>query len=250
MDGADARHRRLGGADPAGRDVPGGSAGGSGGVHGHDRGDPRQRPGTPHAPRGRDPGRGGRAPRSEPARRPLRTSVEGPALLNGRSGHALDSDDVSRSAHGHPSVVVLPAVLGLAEAHHASGRALHESHAVGVEVMAKLGRVAGARHDRLGWHATSTLGDLGAAAGAGKLPGPGRRLPPTLRSPRGAPGAAGRDGRDRRAGGPAGSSRCSHGRQCSGIWTSLWAVPTNSSPRASASSCTRAVTPRTAPSGA
>jgi 2-methylcitrate dehydratase PrpD len=102
---------------------------------------------------------------------PLRTSVEGAALLNGISGHALDYDDVSRSAHGHPSVVVLPAVLALAEARCASGRALLEAYVVGVEVMATLGQVAGAHHYRLGWHATSTLGTLGAAAAAGKLLG-------------------------------------------------------------------------------
>ena len=33
----------------------------------------------------------------------LRTSMEGAALINGVSGHALDYDDVSRSAIGHPA---------------------------------------------------------------------------------------------------------------------------------------------------
>lgn len=101
----------------------------------------------------------------------LRTSAEGAALLNGTSGHALDYDDVSRSLHGHPSVVVLPAALAVAEGRRASGRALLEAYVAGVEVMATLGRVAGAGHYRAGWHATSTLGTLGAAAAAGKLLG-------------------------------------------------------------------------------
>lgn len=101
----------------------------------------------------------------------LRTSVEGAALLNGTSGHALDYDDVSRSLYGHPSVVVLPAALAVAEARRASGRALLEAYVAGVEVLAKLGRVAGAGHYQAGWHATSTLGTLGSAAAAGKLLG-------------------------------------------------------------------------------
>src|SRR5215471_9298877 len=70
----------------------------------------------------------------------LRTSMEGAALINGVSGHALDYDDVSRSAIGHPSVVVFPAALAAAQGAGASGRDLLGAYAVGVEVMTKLGR--------------------------------------------------------------------------------------------------------------
>jgi 2-methylcitrate dehydratase PrpD len=98
----------------------------------------------------------------------LRTSMEGAALINGVSGHALDYDDVSRSAIGHPSVVVFPAVLAAAQGAGASGRDLLEAYAVGVEVMAKLGRAMGTAHYRAGWHATSTVGTLAAAMAAGK----------------------------------------------------------------------------------
>jgi 2-methylcitrate dehydratase PrpD len=101
----------------------------------------------------------------------FKTSVEGAALLNGVSGHALDYDDVNRSVHGHPSVVVLPAALAVAEQRRASGRALLEAYIAGVEVMTKLGRVAGKGHYSAGWHATSTLGTLGSAAAAGRLLG-------------------------------------------------------------------------------
>ncbi len=99
----------------------------------------------------------------------LRTSMEGAALVNGVSGHALDYDDVNRSAIGHPSVVILPAALAVAQGVRASGRALLEAYVVGVEVMAKLGRAMGTAHYRAGWHATSTVGTLGAAMAAGKL---------------------------------------------------------------------------------
>lgn len=99
----------------------------------------------------------------------LRTSMEGAAFVNGVSGHALDYDDVNRSAIGHPSVVVLPAALAAAQGAGASGRALLEAYVLGVEVMAKLGRAMGTAHYRTGWHATSTLGTLGAAMAAGKV---------------------------------------------------------------------------------
>jgi 2-methylcitrate dehydratase PrpD len=101
----------------------------------------------------------------------LRTSMEGAALLNGIGGHALDYDDVSVSATAHPSVAVLPAALAVAEARGASGRALIEAYVVGIEVLAKLGLAIGPEHYRRGWHATSTLGTLGAAMAAGRLLG-------------------------------------------------------------------------------
>lgn len=96
---------------------------------------------------------------------------EGAALINGVSGHALDYDDVNASASGHPSVVVLPAALAAGELVGASGRAVLESYLIGIELMAKLGLAMGHEHYRRGWHATSTLGSLGAAMAAGKVMG-------------------------------------------------------------------------------
>jgi 2-methylcitrate dehydratase PrpD len=101
----------------------------------------------------------------------LRTSAEGAALVNGTSGHALDYDDVNLSVRGHPSIAVLPAALAAAQSAGTSGRALLEAYIAGVEVMAKLGQAMGPKHYRAGWHATSTLGTLGAAAAAGKMLG-------------------------------------------------------------------------------
>jgi 2-methylcitrate dehydratase PrpD len=101
----------------------------------------------------------------------LRTTAESAALLNGVSGHALDYDDVSVSLTGHPSVVVLPAALAAAELAGATGTALLEAYVAGVEVTAKLGIAIGPAHYRAGWHATSTLGTLGAAVAAGRVLG-------------------------------------------------------------------------------
>ncbi len=99
----------------------------------------------------------------------LMTAPEAAALLNGIAGHALDYDDVSASLTGHPSVVVLPAALAAAELAGASGAALLEAYVAGVEVMARVGLAIGPAHYRAGWHATSTVGVLGAAAAAGRV---------------------------------------------------------------------------------
>jgi 2-methylcitrate dehydratase PrpD len=99
----------------------------------------------------------------------LMTAPGSAALLNGIAGHALDYDDVSVSVTGHPSVVVLPAALAAAELAGATGAQLLEAYLAGEEVMAKLGLAVGPGHYAAGWHATSTLGTLGAALAAGKL---------------------------------------------------------------------------------
>src|SRR5439155_21674005 len=101
----------------------------------------------------------------------FKISPENAALLNGVSGHALDFDDVSGSVEGHPSVVILPAALATAELVGASGSELIEAYVIGVEVMSKLGLAMGAAHYQAGWHATSTLGTLGAAVAAARLLG-------------------------------------------------------------------------------
>ena len=91
------------------------------------------------------------------------------ALVNGTSAHALDFDDVNVNMRGHPSVPLLPAVLALGEKLGSSGRDVIDALVLGFEVECKLGRVIGALHYALGWHATSTLGTLGAAAACARL---------------------------------------------------------------------------------
>jgi 2-methylcitrate dehydratase PrpD len=91
------------------------------------------------------------------------------ALVNGTSAHALDFDDVNMNMRGHPSVPLLPAVLALGEKVGSSGREVVDAFVLGFEVECKLGRVIGAPHYALGWHATSTLGTLAAAAACARL---------------------------------------------------------------------------------
>ena len=98
-------------------------------------------------------------------------SVADAALINGASAHALDFDDVIASLGGHPSVPVAPAALALGEYVGASGRDVLAAFAVGVEFECKVARAIGPSHYARGWHATSTMGVLGAAAAAGRLLG-------------------------------------------------------------------------------
>ena len=101
----------------------------------------------------------------------LRAAVEDAALANGTASHALDYDDVQASLSGHPSAPVLSAALALSEQRRASGADLLTAFVVGVEIEAKLGRAVNPAHYEVGWHATSTLGTIGAAAAAAKLRG-------------------------------------------------------------------------------
>lgn len=91
------------------------------------------------------------------------------ALLIGMASHVLDYDDVSVLAMCHPSAPVLSALLATADRRRTSGRALLEAFAVGTEVMIRLGQAMGFRHYALGFHATATLGTVGAAAACARL---------------------------------------------------------------------------------
>jgi 2-methylcitrate dehydratase PrpD len=99
-----------------------------------------------------------------------RTQPAQAALLNGTAGHALDFDDVADEIKGHPSVVLVPALMAVAEANSNTGRELLEAYVVGFEVACALARglpVEG--HYARGWHATATIGVIAAACGAGRL---------------------------------------------------------------------------------
>lgn len=89
------------------------------------------------------------------------------ALINGTAGHALDFDDVALG--GHPSTVLVPAVLAAAEDVNASGAEALRAYLVGYEVWAELfSREQDAYHLK-GWHPTAVLGTVGACAAAAYL---------------------------------------------------------------------------------
>jgi 2-methylcitrate dehydratase PrpD len=87
-------------------------------------------------------------------------------------GHALDYDDYTvKSMLGHPSVVVLPAALAVAEDIGASGADLLTAYVIGCEVACKLGDLFNPSLFQRGWPATCVLGTFGATAAASKLLG-------------------------------------------------------------------------------
>lgn len=89
------------------------------------------------------------------------------ALANSVAGHALDYDDVALA--GHPSVVLVPAVLAEAEAVGASGKQAATAYAAGYEVWARLIERDKDAYHRKGWHPTAVLGPIAAAAACASL---------------------------------------------------------------------------------
>lgn len=103
----------------------------------------------------------------------LRASAGGAALANGTAAHALDFDDMCFVSLAHPSAPLVPAAFAAAELSGASGRAVLDAYVVGFEIEGRLGRLMNPRHYQRGWHCTSTLGSIGAAAAASRLLGLG-----------------------------------------------------------------------------
>jgi 2-methylcitrate dehydratase PrpD len=89
------------------------------------------------------------------------------ALINATAAHALDYDDVALG--GHPSAVLVPAVLAEGEHLRASGADALRAYLVGYEVWAELlAREPDAYHLK-GWHPTAVMGTVGAAAAVAHL---------------------------------------------------------------------------------
>jgi len=89
------------------------------------------------------------------------------ALANGTAAHALDYDDTALD--GHPSVVLVPATLAVAERVGASGKEWIASYLAGYETWAEVvARDADKLHSK-GWHPTAVVGTVAAAAAAARL---------------------------------------------------------------------------------
>lgn len=92
------------------------------------------------------------------------------ALANGAAAHALDFDDQHDPARVHVFCVVLPAVLAAIESKDepTTGREAITAIAIGVEMFCRLGLAC---YNSLGkgWHPTTALGSISAAAAAAKV---------------------------------------------------------------------------------
>jgi 2-methylcitrate dehydratase PrpD len=91
------------------------------------------------------------------------------ALVNGTAAHALDFDDNFDPAKAHASAVLVPAILALAEQEDASGRACLGAFVAGLQIMGRVGQGVNPAHRNRGWHATGTVGAIGAAAACARL---------------------------------------------------------------------------------
>lgn len=104
--------------------------------------------------------------------RPLaRSAADRQAMALGVAAHALDFDDVLEAANAHASAVLVPTALTCARQVGATLADAYDAFTRGYLVLYALGRLMNPAHYAAGWHATSTLGVVGAAATAGTLLG-------------------------------------------------------------------------------
>src|SRR4029434_9365400 len=98
----------------------------------------------------------------------LKVSVQDAAMANGVIAHALDYDDCGVKI-GHPSVLVLPAVLSLGEHLGASGQDILTAYILGLEVEGKLALHADCKLMQARLNHQTWYGSIGAAAACAKL---------------------------------------------------------------------------------
>ena len=101
----------------------------------------------------------------------IAASAANAALANGTAAHAHDFDDMCFVSLAHPSAPLVACALAAAELVGAGGAALLDAYIVGFEIEGRFGRAMNPRHYQKGWHCTSTIGTLGAAAAASRLLG-------------------------------------------------------------------------------
>lgn len=89
------------------------------------------------------------------------------AWINGTAAHALDYDDVG--LRGHPSTVLVPAILAEAETLGSSGADIIVAYIAGYETWAELFRRDTGLLHKKGWHPTGLYGAVGAAAACASL---------------------------------------------------------------------------------
>ena len=92
-------------------------------------------------------------------------------MLNGVAAHALDFDDGNSLMAGHPSTMLVPAVLALGEELGCAASKVLAGYVAGYEVIVRLSRGINMYHYEKGWHPTSTIGIFGVAAAGARMLG-------------------------------------------------------------------------------
>jgi 2-methylcitrate dehydratase PrpD len=98
-------------------------------------------------------------------------AVDQAAFVNSAFGHAIELDDTHLAAMTHPSQVVVPAVLALAEQRGLGGRAALEAVIVGSEVMLRIAFASAPQLAGRGHCVATSAGPFGAAAACARLLG-------------------------------------------------------------------------------
>lgn len=96
-------------------------------------------------------------------------SLRDATLLNSFLSHALYLDDGSRFTGGHPSSVVIPSAVALAETERATGRQLIAAVAAGYEIFLRLGRAIYPSTVVRGFQSTAVIGAAASAAACANL---------------------------------------------------------------------------------
>ncbi len=89
------------------------------------------------------------------------------AMINGTAAHGEDFDNSYEGCPVHSGTVVVPAVLAVAEARGLSGAQAFTGIAAGIEIMCRMGAVAGTGLHKAGFHPTAVVGTMGATAAVG-----------------------------------------------------------------------------------
>ncbi len=95
-----------------------------------------------------------------------KTTILNAALINGISAHVAELDDGVRFGMLHPGAPVISALLPLSEYESISGRDFIKGLITGYEAAIRLATAIQPSHKELGYHATATCGQVGAAIGA------------------------------------------------------------------------------------
>jgi 2-methylcitrate dehydratase PrpD len=101
----------------------------------------------------------------------VKKSLAQAALINGSASHALDYDDTILAFLGHPSVTLFPGLLALGEWEGKTGEDFLTSYIIGLKAGVTIASCAGGEHYIAGWHGTSTMGHLSAAAACSRFLG-------------------------------------------------------------------------------
>ena len=91
------------------------------------------------------------------------------ALVTGLAANVLDFDDNFDPPKAHPTAVLFPAIMAIAEEERRSGAACVDAYIVGLQILGRIGQGLNPAHRNRGWHATATVGVMGATAAVSRL---------------------------------------------------------------------------------